>query len=73
MIASKLPADARRAVNVEAVISLAGSQNPSDIKTQGALTRAKPVAKFRQTLKPALQPPCSSDHSGLGHGQIAAP
>ena len=47
-----LPADARRAVTVEAVIALAGSQNPSDITTaaiakhmnltQGALFRHFP-------------------------------
>ena len=49
---SKLPADERRAVTVEAVIALAGSQNPSDITTaaiashmnltQGALFRHFP-------------------------------
>lgn len=48
----KLPADERRAVTVEAVIALAGSQNPSDITTaaiakhmnltQGALFRHFP-------------------------------
>jgi len=50
--AAKLPADTRRAVTVEAVIALAGSQNPSDITTaaiakhmnltQGALFRHFP-------------------------------
>ena len=49
---TKLPADERRAVTVEAVIALAGSQNPSDITTaaiakhmnltQGALFRHFP-------------------------------
>ncbi len=32
-ITTKLPADERRAVTIEAVIALAGSQNPSDITT----------------------------------------
>jgi TetR/AcrR family transcriptional regulator len=51
-VQSKLPADERRAVTVEAVIALAGSQNPSDITTaaiakhmnltQGALFRHFP-------------------------------
>ncbi len=51
-VSSKLPAEERRAVTVEAVIALAGSQNPSDITTaaiakhmnltQGALFRHFP-------------------------------
>ncbi len=45
--AKHLPADERRAVTVEAVIELAGSQNPSDITTAS-------IAKHMRTTQGAL-------------------
>jgi len=44
---SKLPADERRAVTVEAVVDLAGSQNPSDISTAA-------IAKYMNLTQGAL-------------------